>query len=178
MAEDACAQRINPLIDHLARVARGRAATALASRGVRLRHVVALTLLRDRGEFAQRGLAEALRLDPSNLVGLLNELEGEGLAVRRRHPDDRRRHVVAITPEGRACLAACEEALASVEDEVLGALDAAERASLYALLLKATEGRARCPEGTCDDAALDGDAGSGACVELVHALDEGGDQAD
>lgn len=177
MADDPCSQRINPLIDHLARVARGRAATALASRDMRLRHVVALTLLRDRGDFAQQALAEALRLDPSNLVGLLNELEGDGLAVRRRHPDDRRRHLVAITPEGRACLAGCEEALGSVEDEVLGALDAAERASLYALLFKATEGRAECTEDVCTESALGDDAVLDDCVELVSALDEGGDQA-
>lgn len=177
MADDPCSQRINPLIDHLARVARGRAAAALASRGVRLRHVVALTLLRDRGDFAQQALAEALRLDPSNLVGLLNELEGEGFAVRRRNPDDRRRHLVAITPEGRACLAGCEEALESVEDEVLGALDAAERAGLYALLFKATGGPAECAEAPCAEPGPGGDMGSDGCVELVSALDEGGDQA-
>jgi DNA-binding MarR family transcriptional regulator len=37
--------------------------------GLRPRHLVALKLLSERGAQGQRGLAEALSLDPSNVVG-------------------------------------------------------------------------------------------------------------
>jgi len=74
------------------------------------------------------------------LVILLNELEAAGLALRRRDPSDRRRHLVDITPEGRQALERAERGIASVEDEVLGALSPNERASLQALLAKAIEG--------------------------------------
>ncbi len=150
----ACTERIHPLLDHLARLARGRVEAALEDVGLRLRHVVALTLLRDHGEATQQSLIASLRLDPSNLVGLLNELENEGLIARRRHPDDRRRHVVALTPAGSERLAAADAALAGVEDEVLAGLDPQERAQLYALLFKATGGQVRsCTESAADEIA-------------------------
>ena len=39
-------------------------------------------------------------LDANNCVILLNGLEEEGLIERTRDPEDRRRHIVAITPKG------------------------------------------------------------------------------
>lgn len=158
MPETPCSQPIHPLLDHLARSARGRSEAALASLGVRLRHVVVLTLLRDHGTASQQALADTLRLDPSNVVGLLNEMEDGALIARRRNPDDRRRHVVEITGEGHACLGRAEVALGEVEDAALAALDPAERGELYRLLAKATEGNVR----TCIEAAL------------VSGLDEAG----
>lgn len=175
MASESDAERVHPLIDHLARVARGNADAALEAVGVRLRHVVALTLLRDHGDATQQSLITALRLDPSNVVGLLNELEGEGLVERRRHPDDRRRHVVALTAAGRERLAQADRALLCVEDELLAGLDVGERAQLYGLLFKATGGRVRsCSEDPCAEAAREDSAGGG---PLAGVLDEGGHQA-
>jgi DNA-binding MarR family transcriptional regulator len=80
-----------------------------------------------------------LRLDPANLVGLLNELEQRELLERRRDPDDRRRHIVELSPAGHTALAGAESALASVQDEVLSGLDDDERCTLHALLLRAAE---------------------------------------
>ena len=40
-------------------------------------------------------------IDPSTMVSLIDELEGEGLAKRRPHPEDRRARQVSITPKGR-----------------------------------------------------------------------------
>ena len=81
-----------------------------------------------------------LCIDANNLVILLNELEAAGFALRRRDPTDRRRHLVDITPDGRRALERAERGIASVEDEVLGALSASERASLQRLLAKAIDG--------------------------------------
>jgi DNA-binding MarR family transcriptional regulator len=125
------------LLNHLSRVARREADTLLDDRGLRPRHVVALTLLRDHGAVSQQGLAEALRLDPSNLVGLLNELEQADLVSRTRDPSDRRRHIVQLAPQGLIALQDAEQRLACVEDRVLGALSGAERDTLHALLLRA-----------------------------------------
>jgi DNA-binding MarR family transcriptional regulator len=79
-----------------------------------------------------------LRIDRTNLVGLLNELEGDGLIARRRTAEDRRRHTVDLTAAGRRRLEDAESALAAAEDDVLGGLDAAERETLYRLLQRAT----------------------------------------
>jgi DNA-binding MarR family transcriptional regulator len=121
--------------------------------GMRPRHLIALTLLRDHGPMAQAALGGALRLDPSNVVALLNDLEARGLMTRRRDPEDRRRHIVALSDGGTAALDRAEAGLAAVEDALLGGLSADERQTLHDLLLHASGDRLPdCAEGaTAED---------------------------
>lgn len=125
------------LLDHLARLGRRAVEAAMEPDGIGPRQLVALTLLRDHGPASQGGLGESLRMDPSNVVALLNELELRGLVTRRRDPADRRRHIVELSAHGRTELESTQRRLACVEDELLRALTAEERASLYQLLLRA-----------------------------------------
>ncbi len=117
---------------------RSHSESTLAALDMRPRHLLTLTVLRDLGGSTQQALATRLSIDRTNLVGLLNELETEGLIERRRSPEDRRRHIVEITPPGRETLAKAEFALAAVEDQVLAALDTEQREALYQLLVQAT----------------------------------------
>jgi DNA-binding MarR family transcriptional regulator len=143
--------RSGALLDHLARRMRLRAEVVLAPLGLRPRHLVALTVLRVRGGSTQQALAATLDMDGTNIVGLLNELEAEKLIERRRSPEDRRRHLVELTDAGAEQLAKVECALAAVEEEVLGALDASQRETLYSLLQQAATGTVvNCP-GAIDD---------------------------
>jgi DNA-binding MarR family transcriptional regulator len=128
------------LLAHLARVGQREAESSLPA-DLRTAHLMLLTLLRDHGATTQTGLAEALRLDPSNLVGLLNDLERRGMIVRRHHPDDRRRHIVTIADDGITELQNTEQSLAAAEDRLLGALDPDERATLHCLLMRAAGGQ-------------------------------------
>jgi len=154
MAESTTAaeQQVLPLIERLARLAR-RAADARFSAGsgyLRPRHVIALRLLHERGPMPQHGLGEALCLDPSNVVGLLNELEDRGLITRRRDPADRRRHIVELSADGAAELAATDVELGLVEDDLLKALSPQERAALHALLARAVgTGSPACGAAKC-----------------------------
>jgi DNA-binding MarR family transcriptional regulator len=125
--------RSSALLDHLARRMRLRTEAVLAPLGLRPRHLVALTVLRVRG-------GSTLAMDGTNIVGLLNELEADKLIERRRSPEDRRRHLVELTDAGVKQLAKAESALAQVEQEVLGALDASQRETLYNLLELAATG--------------------------------------
>jgi DNA-binding MarR family transcriptional regulator len=79
-------------------------------------------------------------MDAKNVVLLLNELEDIGYVVRRRDPEDRRRHRVQITEAGRQTLARAREGMDAIENEVLQALDAHERATLLKLLTRALQG--------------------------------------
>jgi MarR family transcriptional regulator, lower aerobic nicotinate degradation pathway regulator len=89
-------------------------------------------------------------------VGLLNDLENDALVARRRSPEDRRRHLVEITAAGTAKLSEAEEALAAVEDDVLGVLSEEERETLYRLLRRVTtEHVLDCSKATQDWAASD-----------------------
>ncbi len=117
---------------------RSHSESTLAALDLRPRHLVTLTVLRDLGGSTQQALATRLSIDRTNLVGLLNELETEGLIERRRSPEDRRRHNVEVTPAGRETLAKAEFALAAVEDAVLASLDTQQREALYQLLVQAT----------------------------------------
>ncbi|GAA2221298.1 MarR family winged helix-turn-helix transcriptional regulator [Promicromonospora sukumoe] len=135
---DQSVRRSGALVDYLARHLRRRGESALAPLGLRSRHLVALTVLRDRGEVTQRDLASALVLDSTNIVGLLNELEGKHLVERRRSPQDRRRHVVSLTGDGVALLCQAETALTAVEDEVFETLTPEQRDQFHELLVAAT----------------------------------------
>ena len=126
-----------PLIVHLARMGRRAADASTEEGGLRHRQLIALTLLSNRGATSQQGLGEALGLDPSNVVGLLNELEERGLTIRRRDPADRRRHIVELSQDGATALAAAQVRLGGVEDELLKALTPEERATLHMLLARA-----------------------------------------
>jgi DNA-binding MarR family transcriptional regulator len=132
-------QQVLPLIEHLARVARRAYETGRCFEAgcLRPRQLVALNLLHEHGPLSQQALGEALTLDPSNVVGLLNELEERGLITRQRDPADRRRHIVSLSPAGQAELATTGGQLTAIEDDVLKALSPAERATLYELLQRA-----------------------------------------
>jgi DNA-binding MarR family transcriptional regulator len=105
--------------------------------GLDLRLVVALSYLGDHDGTPQQELVDALCMDAKNVVLLLNELEDRGYLVRRRDAEDRRRHRVHITPAGRDALTQAGRAMEEVENQVLQALDADERATLWRLLARA-----------------------------------------
>src|SRR3977135_3876233 len=133
-----------PLLDLIARRIRTEAESEIETFNLRPRHVIALTLLQLVGEQSQSDLGEALRVDRTNLVGLLNDLETADLIERRRSPQDRRRHTVSLTPAGTRPLAELQTAVAAAEQRVLSALDAEQRATLHALLQQVAANTAEC----------------------------------
>ena len=104
--------------------------------GMKMKAYATLSTLRN-GPVAQQQLCISMHLDPNNCVLLLNEMEAAGHVRRTRDPADRRRHIVEITDEGRVALARTDEALNTVEDQVLGPLSAEERETLRDLLGRA-----------------------------------------
>jgi DNA-binding MarR family transcriptional regulator len=129
-------QRLLPLLEHLARVGRRAGETTLEPGSLRPRHLIALKLLSEQGPVSQQGLADSLSLDPSNVVGLLNELEERELITRRRDPADRRRHIVELSARGGDELCLAYGRLRLVEDDLFSALSAEERSTLYDLLVR------------------------------------------
>src|ERR1700736_3742931 len=86
--------------------------------GMHLRQLMALSYVRDHDGAPQQELADALCMDANNVVLLLNELEDLDYVTRRRDPNDRRRHLVELTPGGRSALEGAEHAQEQIEDEV------------------------------------------------------------
>jgi DNA-binding MarR family transcriptional regulator len=110
--------------------------------GQTLKELAALSFLRDFDESTQQSLTDGLCIDANYCVLLLNDLESADYVERRRDPTDRRRHIVTMTDEGRQALHRAEAAQQTLEDEILVALDAQERATLAHLLRKAIDGQA------------------------------------
>ncbi|WP_210587901.1 MarR family winged helix-turn-helix transcriptional regulator [Streptomyces sp. GESEQ-35] len=111
----------------------------LQESGVRLRHYAVLRFLATTEGSLQRELSARLGYDPSAIVGLVDDLEKLGFAERRPAPDDRRSRIVVLTGEGHAFLRGTDEAGLRVTNDLLGPLDAAERETLQALLLRIVE---------------------------------------
>jgi DNA-binding MarR family transcriptional regulator len=100
-----------------------------------------LALLREGPALRQGRIADSLGIDPSQLVGELDQLEANKLVERRRDPLDRRRHMVAITPKGEKELVKLRRVVRRIEDEYLAPLDAKSREQLHKLLLRIAEGQ-------------------------------------
>jgi DNA-binding MarR family transcriptional regulator len=107
--------------------------------GMKMKGYATLSALRN-GPMPQQQLCISMHLDANNCVLLLNDMEAAGHVRRTRDPADRRRHIVEITDAGCAALARADAALNTVEDEVLGPLDAEERETLRQLLGRALAG--------------------------------------
>jgi MarR family transcriptional regulator, lower aerobic nicotinate degradation pathway regulator len=127
------------LLKRLGMAAKERSFAAYEELGLHPYHHAILAVLDEGSRETQGAIADALGYDRGQLVGLLDELEDAGLLERRRDPNDRRRHVVRMTPAGRKTLAKLRTLSATVEDEFLAPLDDAERDALHRLLLTLAE---------------------------------------
>jgi DNA-binding MarR family transcriptional regulator len=83
---------------------------------------------------SQRAVATQLRVAPSKIVSLLDDLEARGLLERRRSISDRRHHALFLTEAGTQTLADLRELGLQHEDELTAALDRTERQTLMELL--------------------------------------------
>lgn len=111
-------------------------AAAMAGVGLRPPHFGVMTLIDANPGSAQQELVDRSMIDPSSMVAVLDELEQMGLAERRRHPEDRRKHAVHLTAAGRRTLQQAREVAGRMAGEVFAPLDAREREALTQLLRK------------------------------------------
>jgi MarR family transcriptional regulator, lower aerobic nicotinate degradation pathway regulator len=127
------------LLKRLGYYAKERGMEAYEQTGLHPHHYAILVVLDERSRETQAAIADALGYDRGQLVGLLDELEEQGLVERRRDPNDRRRHIVSLTPKGKRTLTRLRALARRLEDEFLAPLSVEERASLHALLLRLAE---------------------------------------
>lgn len=95
-----------------------------------------MTLMDAQPGLNQQELVSGSLVDPSSMVAVLDELEGRGLAERRPHPSDRRKHALHLTATGKRTLARARQRATDFAEELLAPLDPEERESLRILLRK------------------------------------------
>ena len=137
MTDVEVAEFAGQLFFRLWRASHTRTSDALDSIGLTPALFALLNVLGAREGSIQQQLSSDMGIDPSAMVKLIDELEGAGLAERRRRPSDRRAWEVTITAKGRRTLKRARDLAAQVEDEVLSGLSAGDRRDLLALLRKA-----------------------------------------
>ena len=94
-----------------------------------------LLLLEANPGVTQGRLAQAVSLDRSTMVGVVDMLESRGL-IERRRGRDRRTNGLWLTAEGRALVARLKRRIQAHERRVAARLSAQERAQLLSLLEK------------------------------------------
>lgn len=122
------------LLKRLGFTAKERTLAAYEGVGLHPYHHAVLAVLDEGSRETQGSIADALGYDRGMLVGLLDDLEERDLVERKRDPNDRRRHLVRLTPEGKKTLKRLRAIAAQVDDEFFAPLDAEERAALHDLL--------------------------------------------
>jgi DNA-binding MarR family transcriptional regulator len=127
------------LLKRLGFTAKTRSLDMYEREGLNPYHYAILALLDEGVPETQAAIADALGYDRGTLVGLLDELEEKTLVERKRDPDDRRRHLVRLTADGKRTLGRLRACAKKVEDEFLAPLDAEQREQLHEILLVLAE---------------------------------------
>ncbi|MDX7990739.1 winged helix-turn-helix transcriptional regulator [Xenorhabdus sp. Reich] len=78
------------------------------------------------GSMRQKELAEHVGIEGNSLVRILDELEEEGLVVRRSMPGDRRARLIELTAAGRRVAVELEQVLRGFISSLLGNTDPAD----------------------------------------------------
>lgn len=108
----------------------------LAGIGLCARQAGILTMVTELQPMTQKALADALGIDRTTMVSLLDDLEDKGYVTRQRHPRDRRAFLVHPTDSGRAAKASAVRILDEQQRRFLAPLTPAERRQLAGLLTR------------------------------------------
>jgi DNA-binding MarR family transcriptional regulator len=106
----------------------------LAPMGLNARQAGILTMVTELEPMTQRVLGDALGIDRTTMVALLDDLEEKGHVTRQRHPRDRRAFLVQPTNSGRRAQAAAVRILDEQQSRFLAPLTSAERGQLADLI--------------------------------------------
>jgi DNA-binding MarR family transcriptional regulator len=127
------ADRPGALLVIAARTGQELASRRLAPMGLSVRLCGVLNLLAE-GPISQQAVGEQLGIDRTTVVELIDELEQQGIVVRRRNPADRRSYALTLTPRGRTVQKRAARAFDAAADEFFDALEPAERQMLLGML--------------------------------------------
>ena len=102
---------------------------ALGRDGLTVPRATLVWLLHHHGASTQRALADAMKVTPRNVTGLVDGLEATGFVTREPHPTDRRAPLVSLTERGAATLDAMAGGHRELARQLFGDLSPAQLAA-------------------------------------------------
>ncbi|MTE14241.1 MarR family winged helix-turn-helix transcriptional regulator [Nocardia aurantiaca] len=121
--DDVLRSRLGYLLKHAYNRLADDIGTALRPLGIDSRELAILVLLDATDTpLSQLDVAQRLGIDRTTMTQFTDTLEDKGLLARRRSPEDRRKNIVELTPDGHARLVAAEQVRAEAEARFLAPL--------------------------------------------------------
>jgi DNA-binding MarR family transcriptional regulator len=102
-------------------------------------HAGIFRILSSTPAISQQALAAAVGTVPSRLVGLIDDLESQGLVERRPHETDRRSYALHLTEKGKSTLESISRIARDHRQDLLTALSEEEQRELTVLLQRVAE---------------------------------------
>lgn len=122
--------RISYVIARLERAVRAQINERLSPHGLTTLQYTTLSVLASRGQpLSNAQLARRAYMTPQAMIEVLTALETKGLIRREPHPNHRRVYPASLTEKGHRVLTLCDAVVEAMEQEMLAALEPAERAA-------------------------------------------------
>jgi len=102
--------------------------------GLRGYHYRLLAALEEWGPASQADLGRSTGIDRSDVTAALAELESRNLIERTVDPENKRRNIVTLTPEGADQLRDLDTVVDTIQDELLAPLTATQRRQFTTLI--------------------------------------------
>jgi MarR family transcriptional regulator, lower aerobic nicotinate degradation pathway regulator len=102
--------------------------------GLRGYHYRLLAALEQWGPASQADLGRSTGIDRSDVTAALAELESRNLIERTVDPDNKRRNIVTLTPEGVEQLRDLDAVVDAIQDELFAPLTATQRRQFIQLM--------------------------------------------
>jgi MarR family transcriptional regulator, lower aerobic nicotinate degradation pathway regulator len=102
--------------------------------GLRGYHYRLLAALEEWGPVSQADLGRSTGIDRSDVTAAVGELESRNLIRRTVDPENKRRKIVTLTPEGARQLRDLDTLVDAIQDELLAPLSGAQRSQFITLM--------------------------------------------
>ncbi len=122
------------MIVPLGRVLLAEERPIIEGNGVSMWGYVVLDALAEQPTRSQTALAESINADKTRLIGVLDELQDQGLIMRGPDPADRRVHIIGLSPSGGKLRARIQKQIQANERRLLQRLDEPTEAAFLAAL--------------------------------------------
>jgi DNA-binding MarR family transcriptional regulator len=130
MSKSKLVQEVVELQRQVGRIVGQHVPSSWIDSGLTITQLRSLFLIATKGRTNFRKLAEALGVTPSNVTGIADRLEEQGLVRRTQNPEDRRETTLQATNKGEALVSNLKEAGMKQMTQILSLLSVEELSSL------------------------------------------------